>query len=667
MPLGHLHGCVAEAASDSDRRLSACVRSAQSGGATRQRVRLGGLWTTCHLSARVQRHRRGRVIVILDRSVSSPAPAREPSAFVLRSWTARSLCSSRRQFSSTSRSCGHTSSAGDDWRLFQRGSTPGDYFKPFNGHLSVVPIGIYRLLLEIFGLGSALPLRLVALASLAAVAITMYFVVRSRVGPALGLVAAGEMLWSATLPLAPATFNHWLALAAVIFCSWPLTRESPSGDIALGLALAFALCSSGVGVAGAAACLGYTALSRAPLRRWLVVIGPTAAWAAWWLLASGERSRSSRSATESLGYLRHGVSASFRALAFGNRNLGILLVALFAANLIWRLRKGPRNARHELSWCAALLAWWLGLAYSREGTDALVFRYELVGSAFVILGALPAHRPTWAGRKMNSRGVVAAAIVVAGLLVYENHNAIFGDADRLSRNGAEVRQQLVVANLGRDIVPDSTRLPLVRAPVGVYRALTHEFGTPDGTSTTHPDARIVALGAIRPIETSRRPVGRCVPVGFSYLLPPTSTTRLRAESGDVHVRLRRFGRDWVSIGVIRDGTTSLIDLPGLQASKPWILQAPGACLVRDAPTSAIVRPEDKAELTGSTQLVAVTRNVYATPRRIPPVRVRPERHTNRQRGTGLRLDPPMGFDVGTKWRIRVDECCRRLRGQPRLE
>ena len=170
----------------------------------------------------------------------------------------------------------------------------------------------------------------------------------------------------------------------------------------------------------------------------------------------------------------------------------------------------------------------------------------------------------------------------------------------------------MVANLGRDIVPDSTRLPLVRAPAGVYRALAHEFGTPDGTSTTHPDARIVALGAIRPIETSRRPVGRCVPVGFSYLLPPTSTTRLRAESGDVHVRLRRFGRDWVSIGVIRDGTTSLIDLPGLQASKPWILQAPGACLVRDAPTSAIVRPEDKAELTGSTQLVAVTRNVYAT-------------------------------------------------------
>ena len=96
-------------------------------------------------------------------------------------------------------------------------------------------------------------------------------------------------------------------------------------------------------------------------------------------------------------YLRHGVSASFQALAFGNRTLGFILVALFAANLIWRLRKGPRNARHELSWCAALLVWWLGLVHSREGTDALVFRYELVGSAFVILGSLPAHRPPGPG------------------------------------------------------------------------------------------------------------------------------------------------------------------------------------------------------------------------------------------------------------------------------
>ena len=55
---------------------------------------------------------------------------------------------------------------GDDWRLFQRGGSVGDYFEQYNQHLSVVPIGAYRLLLETFGLGSTLPLRIVNTASL---------------------------------------------------------------------------------------------------------------------------------------------------------------------------------------------------------------------------------------------------------------------------------------------------------------------------------------------------------------------------------------------------------------------------------------------------------------------------------------------------------------------
>ena len=175
-----------------------------------------------------------------------------------------------------------------------------------------------------------------------------------------------------------------------------------------------------------------------------------------------------------------------------------------------------------------------------------------------------------------------------------------------SAKSAQVRQQLVVANLGPDIIPDSTRLPLVSAPAGVYRALANEFGMPDGTSTNASQPRgSWRSAAIRPVETSRRPADRCVPIGSSYLLPPTSTIMLRADTGNVHVRLRRFGGVWVSIGTIHDGTTSLVDLPGLQASKPWILQAPGACLVRDLPSSTIVRPKDNAELSGSTRLVAV--------------------------------------------------------------
>src|SRR5262245_56327064 len=34
----------------------------------------------------------------------------------------------------------------DDWLLSLRGRTPVDFFRPYNGHLSITYIGIYRLL-----------------------------------------------------------------------------------------------------------------------------------------------------------------------------------------------------------------------------------------------------------------------------------------------------------------------------------------------------------------------------------------------------------------------------------------------------------------------------------------------------------------------------------------
>ena len=199
-----------------------------------------------------------------------------------------------------------------------------------------------------------------------------------------------------------------------------------------------------------------------------------------------------------------------------------------------------------------------------------------------------------------------------------------------------------------DVVPDGTRLPLVGARAGVYRALADEFGTPDGSSTTHPDARIIALGAIRPIETSRRPVDRCVPVGFSYLLPSTSTTRLRAQ-------IRRRPRSTASVrprlGLNRcdPRRNDFAHRSSGAASEQAVdLASSRSVPRRDSPTSAIVRPDDKAELTGSTQLVAVTRNVYAhvfefhlsgSGRSDTPI-------SNAVPVYGV--DSPMGLDVGTK-------------------
>lgn len=495
----------------------------------------------------------------------------------------------------------------DDWRLAERGQSLGDFFQPYNDNLSIVPIAVYRLLYSVFGLGSYLPLRVVGIVSGAAIAGAIFLLVRDRLGPALALVAALSMLWYPGFLIIPATFNHYLALTATIYCAWLLTRESRAADIALLLALSFALSSSGVGVAGAVGCLVYVALARAPLRRWVSVLVPTGAWGGWWLfVAHQSRGLLSRTFSQSVDFARDGVVGSFQGLVGGNRLLGLLLGIVFVVNLGWRVRRGPRIACHELAWSAALVSWWIGLSYARgvlASSDA--FRYRVVGSAFVILAFLPAQRPSRALR--HGRAEVLAGLVVAGLVVYTNHGGIFHDARALEIGYRRTRQNLIVANLGPEVVPDRVTIRLggyASLSAAEYRNLVVKFGAPPGTRPEHPDVALIALGGFRlTVAQGSRP-GRCLPLAGTAQVPPTSTTVVGAPDQEVIVQVRRFGQIWVTIGRVPPGATARVDLPGLQATTPWMLRASGACVVQDAVSVDI--PKNGATVTGTTPLVAST-------------------------------------------------------------
>jgi len=74
--------------------------------------------------------------------------------------------------------------ASDDWVYAQRGHTFVDFFRPYNLSLNVVPIAVYRALVDVFGFHTTLPLRLVAGISEATVAVALYLTVRARIAPA---------------------------------------------------------------------------------------------------------------------------------------------------------------------------------------------------------------------------------------------------------------------------------------------------------------------------------------------------------------------------------------------------------------------------------------------------------------------------------------------------
>ena len=237
---------------------------------------------------------------------------------------------------------------------------------------------------------------------------------------------------------------------------------------------------------------------------------PTAAWFAWWLLVP-DRSDNGKSLYEIARAVPEGFVDSFAGLAFGRTELGILLMLAYAVLLGWRLRRGVGASANELAWIAALATWWVGLAYSRPSSVTEPVRYELVGTALVILACLPTTRSTlpttrsrnW--RRVNAHTVVAASLVIGGLVVVVNRPGISSENSALKSEHRQIRQGLIVANLGPDVLADSARL-FVGGGTEIasrhYRELVAEFGTPFATEPANPDSAIVDLARIR--RTRRR-------------------------------------------------------------------------------------------------------------------------------------------------------------------
>jgi hypothetical protein len=510
---------------------------------------------------------------------------------------------------------------GDDWRLLVRGGSFRDYFRPYNQHLSITPILVYRILLSTFGLHSTISLKVVNALCFGGVIVAIFLFVRSRFGAAVALVSAATMLWFHGLQWTPAAFNHWLALAATLVCAWALTDRRPSIDIVLGVALGFALCSSGVGVAGAVGCLAYVALSDSSLRRRAIVVALFAAWIAWWLTLSGDRGQGGNLGLGSMiRYTFDGAMASFRGLVFGNAILGAFLAIAFVANLAWRVRRGPRGAVEEISWTAAFLFWWIALAFSKGGPSGAaagsVTRYALVGAAFLILATHPSAVAPISWRRVARRQlVVPIAILLSLLPAIANHDGILRYARFLEAVSGSVRQQLVAANLGPTAVPNDVALQLGLfagyPTAGTYRGLAAKHGTPAGTRTDRPDAAIVDAGPIRLTPVTSPDGAVCTPVETSLQSDPTSTTTLRAGSTDVDVELRRFGDAWVAVGRIPARSVAQLRLPGLGSPVRWTVRAPGACLVPGPMTPSECR-RATGDPSGAIVVVPpeVGRNVY---------------------------------------------------------
>jgi hypothetical protein len=503
---------------------------------------------------------------------------------------------------------------------------------PDNGHLAVVPILITRASLELFGADTALPLRLVAVATHLSLALMLFAILRRSLGPLWALApavlflflgSAGDVLiGSHALPIelsAAAGLGAWLALGP----------GKTAWDVLAALLLVVGIASNGFAlpfIAGAAAIVWLDPAS-GRRREWIVAV-PLALYALWRLTeGSGDQSDFAVAnlagvpafAFDSLaaelasltGLFREaGGTANVFQLAPGQALAGATLVGLGAAAVGW----GYRPPRAAIPAVVGLLTLWLATGMvAGPARQPEVARYVYSGVVLLLLVAAAAIAATPVAR----RGALALTCVCAIGLI-PNVKAIREAGTFFREQSNQDRAVLAAADLLPRGVPEETLLEVeaeqpaggfadLPFTLGAYREAKRSHGTPAYSldqlraagAAAREDADFLlaralsiesraAIGAPRPLPAGTR-VGQeggrltwrdgCVDfvplAGSAQLLVPLPPAGfwVRPDAGPpVAIGLRRFGDRYAIGAEAIGGRASEIPLPAAAAAREWQAQ-----------------------------------------------------------------------------------------------
>jgi hypothetical protein len=378
----------------------------------------------------------------------------------------------------------------DEWNfvLDRRSGWGKAIWEPHNGHLSVLPILAYRVLLPTVGLGDYHAYRLVGLAVHFAVASLVVALVWKRTAPLIGVAAGGVVL------LLGAGWQNifwpfqigFMGSVAFFLGAWLLLdHDTRRRDAAAAACLVGALACSGLGIAIVAGCAVRIALRRSSWNRWWVVATPTALYLVWYAVY-GESQASSDNLREVPSYVWSSVGGAFGALA--GRGIGAgQVVALIVVVAVWRALRAPAR-RPEIIGAATVVVFnWILTAISRGSTgEPAASRYVYVGAVLVIVVMAEAAR----GLRVPG-GLSVAFVAVGALCVWGNWHLAVAGSTALRKVSATVRAELAAvewagATIDPFFHPDLLRMPIVRA--GAYLDAVAALGSPAAS-----EAEVAAL------------------------------------------------------------------------------------------------------------------------------------------------------------------------------
>ncbi len=485
----------------------------------------------------------------------------------------------------------------DEWNVLVTYQN-GHWMKGFNGHLSVIPVAVFRLLLAMFGLLHYLPFQLVGLACYLSASVLLYGFARRRVRPLMAAVAALAVAWfpSATTPLLmPLLMNFSIPVALLLAAWWLLDQERPRADAAAALCLLGGVITSGVGLIALLAVVVELAVSRSPWRRWLVIVPAIVVWGAWYLTYYEAVGTSAAS-----GHATHWgfelVSSYANELAAGwtlGRWLVLALLVGFLVESGVRRRWSPRAAGLGV----AIVTFVVLSAIRNADLVPLVLpdsdRYLWLVAVLVVCLLVELAR----GRTVPLGAVaVFAAVVLVGAVHLHHGLQTFQDGGRKQRQSALTWFAAADA-LGTQADPRSgLRMNFIPVLDGDYLRLAQHYGSPARGVTLSQVASSAASTAadqwmakqLDPrVLRGPAPSGSCTTLKGTRTrrgarVPAGSTIEVTVGSALVNLRVRRFAPEFSKWSLRLLGAHWVVHLaiPEDHSGIPWYVGTGGAAVVR---------------------------------------------------------------------------------------
>jgi hypothetical protein len=522
----------------------------------------------------------------------------------------------------------HLTFIADDWELLvkRQGWSPAVFLDPFNENIVAGPAIVYKLLLTVFGMGSALPFYLVSIGLFLTSAVLLFVLLRRRVGDWPALIGAVSILFLGAafedLLFAFQT-GYFAAMAAGLGMLIALDREDERGDRIACALLALAVAFSSLGLAFVAAAVVAVALGRRPWgKRIYVPLLPLALYGLWWA-GWGHTGRSNVSAenvADLPGFVFDAAAAgitSLLGLATGDGSeasqphliWGKLLLLPLLAGVGWRIHR-ERGVPRGLAVAIALAAFFWVSAGLVQYEDRLPTssRYQYASAIFLLLVAAETLR----GLRIPKPAIVAAALVT-GLALNGGISLMQREYDERWRpTGEYLRSTLAAVDIAGTSAEPGFRIAFAPSPVASaarYLAATADYGSPaygEGELEARPEAEkegadLTLAQALRlallPPNPSDRTIA-CEPLQASTegqtgvtLLHGGFTLANEASAG-IEVMMSRFAAGLpVSLGPLPPGVKTSLTVPVDNSERPWNLGLRGEgqvrlCTTEPAPPSS---------------------------------------------------------------------------------